>query len=106
MKTQKPTIAAFATPPGSGKVIRNEVGDAFWEFRLEDGSYSGDVDTQRALRILNNNTIQLDNTNFAADPYNNSGITPTAERPRRSLDDLRKLSQEIVNTKVYKRPAR
>lgn len=106
--SKQPPAKDDAAAPVSGKVVRNEAGKASWQFKLDDGTYSSDVDTQRALKALNADDLALfDDTvkqPTLSDPYNKSGIKPKDETVRRrSLDDLRKLSEEIVKSKEYKR---
>lgn len=106
--SKKPPAKDAPITPISGKVVQNDAGNATWQFKLDDGTFSSDVDTQRALKALNADDLALfDDTvkqPILSDPYNKSGSAPKADKPRRTLDDLRKLSEEIVKSKEYKRP--
>jgi hypothetical protein len=75
-----------------------------------DISLSSDADTIRLVALEYNEPLSIDegpvvSNSVAApfDPYNKANVKSLDNRPRRSLDDLRKLSAEITKAKQYKR---
>lgn len=85
----------------SGRAAFDERGNATWEWRSDTGPLTDDIDTQR-LRALGadlNCESELERSDAESyDPYNRSIPAPTDEtRPkRRTLADLRRLSEEIT----------
>ncbi|MGC8520040.1 MAG: hypothetical protein ACP5P4_16215 [Steroidobacteraceae bacterium] len=85
----------------SGRAAFDERGNATWEWRSETGPLTDDIDTQRLRALgadLNCESELEPNDADAYDPYNRSTPAPTDEtRPkRRTLADLRRLSEEIT----------
>lgn len=71
-------------------------------------SLKDDADTLRLVALQHNDELALADTainNVAPhfDPYNNTGLAPVDNKPRQSIDDLRKLSAEITKAKSYTR---
>ena len=71
-----------------------------------DISLSSDADTIRLVALDYNGQLSIDEgpANPVAapfDPYNNSSGRSLDNRPRKSIDDLRKLSAEITKAKLY-----
>jgi hypothetical protein len=69
-----------------------------------DISLSADADTIRLVALEYNEALSIDEgpadpvvTPF--DPYNNTSIRALDNKPRKSIDDLRKLSAEITKAK-------
>ncbi len=84
----------------SGRVAFDERGNATWEWQGETGGFDRDIDTQR-LRTLGSD-LSCDGNDLRDpapphDPYNRSTLAADGQpRPRkRTLDDLRRLSEEI-----------
>ena len=132
-KDPKADSGRYATPgeKRSGRVGFDDRGNSVWEWQLETGVYSRDVNTQRLKKLdldelsiadtaINKNpaglTPEAKSTEF--NPYNSSpqvggGSSPydTAramgdkfagkpkEQPKRTLDDMRKLSEAIKKQK-------
>ncbi len=87
----------------SGRVVIDDRGNSVWEWRNADGTYSRITDTQR-LRTLEIENYTLVETSKQKQPdftsYYGLGTEPAPEpgekkSTRRSLDDMRKLSEEI-----------
>lgn len=90
----------------SGRVVIDERGNSVWEWRNPDGTYSRTTDTQR-LRTLEIENYEIDETRKQKQPdftsyfgLDTGKTTPDlkADAPksqRRSLDDMRRLSEEI-----------
>ena len=123
----------YATPgeKRSGRVGFDDRGNSVWEWQLETGVYSRDVNTQRLKKLdldelsiadtaINKNPAGLtpEGKSTEFNPYNSSpqvggGSSPydTAramgdkfagkpkEQPKRTLDDMRKLSEAIKKQK-------
>jgi hypothetical protein len=69
-----------------------------WEWRIETGTFSREIDTQRLRQLQEEAAVTLEDEPVippGTDPY--SVATPVARQktPRRTLDDMRKLSEEI-----------
>jgi len=89
----------------SGRVSFDDRGRAVWEWRTDEDQFSRDVDTNR-LKALQVDALELDTTASSVrpaagfDPYNHSrGSATAAPEKRRSLDDLRRLSEQIKRAK-------
>ena len=92
--------------PKSGRVAFDERGRSTWEWRVDTGTFSRDVDTQRLKQLQEEAGVTLKDEPVptpGVDPY--SVTTPVAPQktPRRTLDDMRKLSEEIKRTRQGKR---
>ena len=84
----------------SGRVAFDERGKATWEWQSETGRFDGDIDTQRLKMLGSDMTCDSEHSPGQApshDPYNRSTSPADGQfRPRkRTLDDLRRLSEEI-----------
>ena len=93
MKPRKLNISATNTPPTSA----NEPGSDAAEH---------EVDTLRLVALQHNDELALEDSGRHAaavpfDPYNKDVLKPVHAKPRKSIDDLRKLSAEIAKTKIY-----
>ncbi len=96
-KTRKP----------SGRVAFDERGNATWEWQSETGRFDHDIDTGRLRKI--GSDLSCDGAHgpdpaSPHDPYNQSALPANAQsHPRkRTLDDLRRLSEEIKATRAKK----
>ena len=132
-KDPKADSGRYATPGErrSGRVGFDDRGNSVWEWQLETGVYSRDVNTQRLKKLdldelsiadtaINKNPAGLtpEGKSTEFNPYNSSppvggGSSPydTAramgdkfagkpkEQPKRTLDDMRKLSEAIKKQK-------
>jgi hypothetical protein len=86
----------------SGRVTFDERGQSVWEWRVDTDQYSSDVDTKTVRQIQEevNVTLAEDAPVTAPksfDPYSTVGgpSQPLKKKERRTLDDMRKLSEEI-----------
>ena len=99
MSSQKQKLAP---KPTTGKVVHTEKGTANWQFAADHD------DTQRILKALSADELTLEESPTKTgptpfNPYDKTTLAPTNQKPRRSLDDLRKLSEEIKKSKQYVR---
>jgi hypothetical protein len=95
----------------SGRATTDARGNTLWEWETDTGSFTGYIDTQE-LNRLQKAGLSVGETikkRLGIDPYNNdTAVKPTqpegtvTKPPRKSIDDLRKLSEEIRQ----KRPLR
>jgi hypothetical protein len=89
---------AKGSGPKSGRVAFDERGRSTWEWRVDTGTFSREIDTQRLRQLQEEAAVTLEEEPApppGVDPY--SVTTPVAPQktPRRTLDDMRKLSEEI-----------
>jgi hypothetical protein len=89
----------------SGRVAFDERGSSTWEWRVDTGTFSRDIDTQRLRQLQEETAVTLKSETASApgvDPY--SVTTPLAPEKarRRTLDDMRKLSEEIKRSRREK----
>lgn len=106
MCPEKPDSKKLPSTQPTGKVVHTDQGTAKWVFANQE-----DEDTQRILKALSNDDLALEESDVKAEatpfnPYNKPVPTSTTNEPRRSLDDLRKLSEQIKNNKNYVRPSK
>jgi hypothetical protein len=112
-KTQKP----------SGRIAFDDRGKAIWEWRTDNGSFKSDVDTQEVKALQDRSgdflSIEDDHPNRPVNhdpystasqppqPFRRSSPTPPPEEKkpqRRTLDDMRRLSEEIKRQRAQKKP--
>jgi hypothetical protein len=91
----------------SGRIVFDERGRAVWEWRTDTG-FKTDVDTQqvRALQEAANVDISEAPTSPVSDnPYSTGDKRDVIAKraPRRTLDDMRKLSEEIKQSRMHKK---
>jgi hypothetical protein len=84
----------------SGRVAFDEWGNATWEWRGETDRFDRDIETQRLRTLGSDLSCYADDLRAPApssDPYNRATMPANDQsRPRkRTLDDLRRLSEEI-----------
>ncbi|MDA8348345.1 MAG: hypothetical protein M0038_06015 [Pseudomonadota bacterium] len=91
----------------SGRVVFDDRGNASWDWHGETDGLDGEIDTQKLKRIgadLGCEDEQVPDGGPNHDPYNRT--VPRQSDPsgpkRRSLDDLRKLSEEIKASRNWK----
>lgn len=94
----------------SGRIAFDARGNAVWEWRTETGDFKADVDT-RTVKALQEDTsgklgvapAPTPNTPpVSHDPYSRADA-PRAPQKRRTLDDMRKLSEEIKRARGPKK---
>ena len=101
------------TDPPAGRIGFDDRGNAVWEWRTDSGTFSCEIDTARVKALQEAADAELDPQAppSGSDPYStsetlgNPGPKPSASHgPRRTLDDMRKLSEEIKRNRVKKDP--
>ena len=89
----------------SGRIAFDERGNARWEWRTDTGSFKTDIDT-RTVRALQESTDEtLGGTKApptpSCDPYRTADAPrASGKAPRRTLDDMRRLSEEIKRARA------
>jgi hypothetical protein len=94
----------------SGRIAFDARGNAVWQWRTETGDFKSDVDTQtvKALQEDTDGKLGVAPTPTPAsqpvnhNPYSTAGA-PRAPQKRRTLDDMRKLSEEIKRARNLKK---
>ena len=94
----------------SGRIAFDARGNAVWEWRTETGEFKSDVDTQtvRALQEGTNGKLGVvptptpNSQTVNHDPYS-TAAAPKPQEKRRTLDDMRKLSEEIKRARDLKK---
>jgi hypothetical protein len=94
-----------STKPNLG-TSNHHTDDSKAQTNMGDISLSSDADTIRLVALDYNEQLSIEEgpaNPIAApfDPYNNSCSRSLDNRPRKSIDDLRKLSAEITKAKHY-----
>src|SRR5689334_16030269 len=86
----------------TGRIASDDRGNSTWEWRLDTGTFSRKIDTQRLkvwLKEMCGELACADERSVAGhDPYNNKtqdSPAKSSEKRKRSLDDMRRLSEEI-----------
>jgi len=102
MKPTKPTSFSSAA---SG--VRNDAKQTDTQAITDEVSLSDDADTIRLVALEHNDKLSIEEdtgtVNTPFDPYNRTSAMSQDNKPRRSIDDMRKLSAEISKTKHYSR---
>ena len=92
----------------SGRVAFDERGQPVWEWRVDSGEFRRDVDTKQVRKIQEDASAQLQDAPpppraVGFDPYSKTNVAEPAKKPRRTLDDMRKLSEEIKRKRELER---
>jgi hypothetical protein len=95
----------------SGRIAFDARGNAVWQWRTESGDFKSDVDTQTVRAIQNATDVNLGDPPATCspsqpvnhDPYSTAGAPRGQKSPRRTLDDMRKLSEEIKRARDPKK---
>jgi hypothetical protein len=92
------------TDPKSGRVAYDERGQPVWEWCVTTGVFSRDVDTVQVKKLQEEASLELPPAPAAEgfDPYSRDTAGGAAQKPRRTLDDMRKLSEEIKKNRERK----
>ena len=105
--------------PQSGRVAYDDRGQPVWEWRVDTGVFSRDVDTKRLRQIQEEASAKLRDApppppprSVGFNPYDTAvakeqPVKPEPPKPqppktRRTLDDMRKLSEEIKKNRLRK----
>lgn len=94
----------------SGRIAFDSRGNAVWEWRTASGDFKSDVDTQTVKALQEDTSGKLGVAPTPTpkpqtvnhDPYS-SAEGPRAPQKRRTLDDMRKLSEEIKRARDLKK---
>lgn len=94
----------------SGRIAFDDRGNAVWEWRTDSGDFKSDVDTQTVKALQEDTSVKLgvaptptpNGQTVSHDPYSTAD-GPRAPQKRRTLDDMRKLSEEIKRTRENKK---
>ena len=106
-----PTISPEKNPMSkgpeakSGRVTFDERGRSTWEWRLDTGTFSPDIDTQRLKQLQDEAAVALNDEPAPPQGINPYSVTPSVapqKASRRTLDDMRKLSEEIKRSRQGK----
>lgn len=104
----------------TGRVSFDERGQAIWEWEIAPGVFSREVGTGRFPGIDAGSGLSLEESGddvsargragkpgAVGDPRNSDGSDiSVGDRPRKSLDDLRRLSEQIKRTRNWQPPAK
>src|ERR1700733_10432861 len=86
----------------SGRVAFDDRGRSTWEWRVDTGTFSRDIDTQQLEQLQEEAAVTLKDEpapSAGVDPYSVTTPVVPQKTPRRSLDDMRKLSEEIKRSR-------
>ena len=96
----KPSKSEHSTP--SGRIAFDDRGKAVWEWRTDTGTFKTDIDTQQVKALQEATDVTLGEepaplTKISDNPYSTGDKREVIAKraPRRTLDDMRKLSEEI-----------
>ncbi len=86
----------------TGRVRFDDRGNAFYEWRTDAGTFTSDIDTQRVRALQEATHARLGGAEpapqaEASNPYDTASypILSGKKPPRRTLDDMRRLSEQI-----------
>lgn len=94
----------------SGRIAFNDRGNAVWEWRTETGTFKSDIDTQQVKALQEATDMKLatpqayppGHSPGSHNPYSTvDGGPRDTKTPRRTLDDMRKLSEEIKRARKF-----
>lgn len=105
----------------SGRIGFDDRGNAVWEWRTETGEYQTDIDTQKvkAIQDSSGDSLSIAEDEQSSHPVNHDPYStaaqprqpfqrnppPEEKKPqRRTLDDMRRLSEEIKRQRALKKP--
>jgi hypothetical protein len=105
MRSTKPNLSLLDESP-STDIARDRHNQSTSHVNVDDLSLSSDADTIRLVALQYNEKLAIDedpvdSVTAPFDPYNHTPVRSMDEKPRRSIDDLRKLSAEISKAKLY-----
>ena len=90
----------------SGRVTHDDRGQPVWEWRVDTGVFSRDVDTKQVRQLQEDASVKLGQEPAPRvegfDPYSTATSPGSSEKPRRTLDDMRRLSEEIKRNRQQK----
>lgn len=94
----------------SGRIAFDARGNAVWQWRTDSGDFKSDVDTQTVKALQEDTSGKLgvvptptpSGQAVSHDPYSTADAA-RAPQKRRTLDDMRKLSEEIKRARENKK---
>ncbi len=96
----KPSKNEHSTP--SGRIAFDDRGKAVWQWRTDTGTFKTDIDTKQVKALQEATDVTLGEepaplTKISDNPYSTGDKREVIAKraPRRTLDDMRKLSEEI-----------
>jgi hypothetical protein len=92
----------------SGRIAFDDRGKAVWEWRTDTGTFKTDIDTRQVKALQEATDVSLDEDPKPAtsdNPYSTGDKREVIAKraPRRTLDDMRKLSEEIKRQRADKK---
>jgi hypothetical protein len=92
----------------SGRIAFNDRGTAVWEWRTDTGNFKADIDTKQVKALQESTDVSLGEAPTAPisdNPYSTGDKREIIAKraPRRTLDDMRKLSEEIKRARAEKK---
>ena len=97
-------------PAPSGRIAFDDRGNAVWEWRTDTGTFKADIDTQRVRALQDATNVSIDEVPTpepgpSDNPYSTGDKREVIAKraPRRTLDDMRKLSEEIKRARALKK---
>ncbi len=104
----KPSKNDSQQPAPSGRIAFDDRGKAVWEWRTDTGTFKADIDTQQVRALQDSGDVTLGEAPpppVSDNPYSTGDKRDVIAKraPRRSLDDMRKLSEEIKRARNHKK---
>jgi hypothetical protein len=95
-------------PLPSGRIAFDDRGQAVWEWRTDTGTFKTDIDTRQVKALQEATDVSLGEDpkpNTSDNPYSTGDKREVIAKraPRRTLDDMRKLSEEIKRQRAAKK---
>ena len=98
-------------PAPSGRIAFDDRGKAVWECCTDTGTFKADIDTQRVRALQDTTTVSISEKVPTSEPEPSDNPYSTGDKreviakraPRRTLDDMRKLSEEIKRARALKK---
>jgi len=92
----------------SGRIAFDDRGRAVWQWRTDTGDFRSDIDTQTVRALQDATDVKLAGVTptpaASHDPYRSADAPHALEKkPRRTLDDMRRLSEEIKRAREPKK---
>jgi hypothetical protein len=103
----KPSKNEHSTP--SGRIAFDDRGKAVWEWRTDTGTFKTDIDTKQVKALQEAPGVSLGEEAptpaMSDNPYSTGDKRDLIAKraPRRTLDDMRKLSEEIKRQRAEKK---
>jgi hypothetical protein len=101
--SQKPPKGDPGAP--TGRIAFDDRGNAVWQWRTDTGTFKSDIDTQTVRALQEQTGVKLGETPAPAaapgnNPYSTADNFRPADKKRRTLDDMRALSEEIKRARA------